>query len=142
MQSDKAFLVALKAAQQGARLADDEASALVKDAARARVEGLLDAAVKCIKQRSRVRDYTGAWPGWGAWGAVRLVPVSPRGRGEGGMGLGWRGSWCVSLLMCLPLLGILVPAYVGCASTLLAGQPARNLLLFCCRGHGCPDYRH
>lgn len=59
-QSDKAFLVALKAAQQGARLADDEASSLVKEAARARVEGLLDAAVKCIKQRSRVRDYTGA----------------------------------------------------------------------------------
>ena len=60
MQSDKAFLVALKAAQQGARLADDEASSLVKEAARARVEGLLDAAVKCIRQRSRVRDYTGA----------------------------------------------------------------------------------
>jgi len=60
LQSDKAFLVALKAAQQGARLADDEASSLVKEAARARVEGLLDAAVKCIRQRSRVRDYTGA----------------------------------------------------------------------------------
>ena len=92
MQSDKAFLVALKAAQQGARLADDEASALVKDAARARVEGLLDAAVKCIKQRSRVRDYTGAWPGWGAWGAVRLVPVSPRGGGQRGTGTGVAGE--------------------------------------------------
>ena len=63
LQSDKAFLVALKAAQQGARLADDEASSLVKEAARARVEGLLDVAVKCIKQRSRVRDYTGACTG-------------------------------------------------------------------------------
>lgn len=50
----------MKQAQVAARLADDEAAVLVKEAARARVEGLFDAAVKCIKQRTRVRDYTGA----------------------------------------------------------------------------------
>lgn len=63
-QADKAFLVGLKSAQAEARLADDEAAALVKEAARARVEALFDAAVKVTKQRTRTRDYTGrALPG-------------------------------------------------------------------------------
>lgn len=59
-QADKQFLVGMKQAQVAARLADDEAAGLVKEAARSRVENLLDSAVKCIKQRTRVRDYTGA----------------------------------------------------------------------------------
>ncbi len=50
----------MKQAQVAARLADDEAAGLVKEAARSRVENLLDSAVKCTKQRTRVRDYTGA----------------------------------------------------------------------------------
>ena len=134
LQADKGFLVALKGAQAGAKLADDEASALVKEvgwgcirlgsswlfllagwlagglycvvrlllagcclwlqpkrrrgpprgascqtprrpaapppqAARARVESLLEAAVQCTKQRSRVRDYTGAGAGGRALGS-------------------------------------------------------------------------
>lgn len=60
MQADKPFLVSLKAAQESARLANDETSSLIKEAARARVEALLETALKCTQQRSRVRDFTGA----------------------------------------------------------------------------------
>ncbi|KAL4434488.1 hypothetical protein ABPG75_000929 [Micractinium tetrahymenae] len=60
LKAEKQFLVGLKQAQVAARLADDEAAGLVKEAARSRVEGLLEAAVKCTKQRTRVRDYTEA----------------------------------------------------------------------------------
>ncbi|KAL4420333.1 hypothetical protein ABPG77_010238 [Micractinium sp. CCAP 211/92] len=60
LKADKQFLVGMKQAQVAARLADDEAAGLVKEAARSRVENLLDSAVKCIKQRTRVRDYTEA----------------------------------------------------------------------------------
>ncbi|PSC73353.1 chloroplastic isoform X2 [Micractinium conductrix] len=60
LQADKAFLVGLKQAQAAAHLADDEASALVKEAARARVESLFETAVQCLKQRTRVRDYSEA----------------------------------------------------------------------------------
>ncbi|EFN52285.1 hypothetical protein CHLNCDRAFT_139027 [Chlorella variabilis] len=60
LQADKAFLVGLRQAQAAARLADDEAAALVKEAARARVEELLESAVKSTKQRTRTRDYTEA----------------------------------------------------------------------------------
>ena len=59
-QADKQFLVNLKSAQEQARLMDDEASAVVKEAARAKVEGLLDKALECVKRRTRVRDYTDA----------------------------------------------------------------------------------
>ncbi|KAL4860244.1 hypothetical protein ACK3TF_000429 [Chlorella vulgaris] len=60
LQADKSFLSGLKSAQAAAKLADDEASALVKEAARSKVEALFDAALECIKQRSRTRDYSEA----------------------------------------------------------------------------------
>ena len=82
-QADKAFLQGLRAAQEGARLADDEAAALVKDAARARVEGLLEAAVQCVKQRTRVRDFSGARAGPARERRGR------RGSGEAPASAGW-----------------------------------------------------
>ena len=136
--------MALKAAQQGARLADDEASALVKDAARARVEGLLDAAVKCIRQRSRVRDYTGTWPGWGPVGPCAWSRSAQGRRGRRGKGSrnGVAGELTRFSRDVSPPAGDPRSCPCGVCSMLLAGQPARHLLLFCCRGHGCPDYRH
>ena len=71
----------LKQAQAAAHLADDEASALVKEAARARVESLFETAVQCLKQRTRVRDYSGGRGGRGGvgrgggrcWGSSRWL---------------------------------------------------------------------
>lgn len=59
-QSNRAALAELKAFQEKVRLEDEIAQEAVKEAARARVEDLLDRGIECIKRRTRVRDYSDA----------------------------------------------------------------------------------
>lgn len=60
LQADRAFLAALRAYQEQVRLPADEAAAVMKEAARTRVEGCFDRAIEVVKRRSRVRDNSGA----------------------------------------------------------------------------------
>ena len=53
-------LAELKQYQQSVRLSDDVAADMVKEAARANIEADLDAAVECIKTRTRERDVSDA----------------------------------------------------------------------------------
>ena len=50
----------MKQYQQSVRLGDDVAADMVKEAARANIEADLDAAVECIKARTRERDVSDA----------------------------------------------------------------------------------
>ena len=52
----KTLLAALHPLAAQVRLPDEEAALVVKEAARARVEGCLERAIECVKARGRVRD--------------------------------------------------------------------------------------
>jgi len=60
LPSDRESLKTLRAKVEGFRLSDDVASELVKEAARAFAENRTDEAVTCVKQRTRVKDYSAA----------------------------------------------------------------------------------
>lgn len=68
VQADREQLQQLRGYQQSIGLGDDVASEIVKEAARARVEADLDAAVECIRRRTAERDYSEAVD------AVRAAP--------------------------------------------------------------------
>ena len=70
MQADREQLQQLRGYQQSIGLGDDVAAEIVKEAARARVEADLDAAVACIRRRTAERDYSEAVD------AVRALPSS------------------------------------------------------------------
>ena len=59
-QADREQLQQLRGYQQSIGLGDDVAAEIVKEAARARVEADLDAAVACIRKRTAERDYSEA----------------------------------------------------------------------------------
>lgn len=59
-QADKKQLAELRQYQQRVRLGDEVATDIVKEAARARLEAGLDAALEVIKRRTRARDYSEA----------------------------------------------------------------------------------
>ena len=56
LRADRDFLVGLKARQAEVRLSDEEAEALVREAARAKVEACLGRAIEASKRRTRARD--------------------------------------------------------------------------------------
>jgi hypothetical protein len=58
--ADKNLLVQLKALQQEVRLADDEATEVMQEVARTKVEQLFTTAIDCIKRRTRVIDHSEA----------------------------------------------------------------------------------
>jgi hypothetical protein len=60
MQAERDQLLQLRQYQQSIGLGDDVAAEIVKEAARARVEADLDAAVECIRKRTAERDYSAA----------------------------------------------------------------------------------
>ena len=60
LQADREQLLQLGEYQTSIGLGDDVASEIVKEAARARVEADLDAAVECIRKRTAERDYSAA----------------------------------------------------------------------------------
>lgn len=60
LQADRQLLAELKQYQESVRLGDDVAADMVKEAARANIEADLDAAVECIKARTRERDVSDA----------------------------------------------------------------------------------
>ena len=70
LQADKKQLAELRQYQQRVRLGDEVAADIVKEAARARLESGLDAAVEVTKRRTRQRDYTDAVSEVQSWSPV------------------------------------------------------------------------
>ena len=58
LRGDRAFLTSLKQYQTEVRLADDETSSVIIEAAQKILEEAMDRAIECAKRRSRVRDYS------------------------------------------------------------------------------------
>ena len=56
LRADRDFLAGLKAVQGEVRLSDEEAEALVREAARAKVEACLGRAIEASKRRTRARN--------------------------------------------------------------------------------------
>ena len=58
VQADRTALVGIRQFQQRVRLEDSIAEEVVRENARAHVEGRLEKAIECMKRRTRVRDYS------------------------------------------------------------------------------------
>lgn len=58
LQADKQVLVEIKAFQDRIKLEDSLAEETIRESTKSYVEGRLEKAIQCMKQRGRVRDYS------------------------------------------------------------------------------------